>query len=50
MYKSFSRELNSSYNLEINILNKIKAIKKKIFLELYPRDNQDTMILRILPE
>ena len=47
MYKSFSRELNSSYNLEMNILNKIKEIKTKLFLELYPRDNKNTMIVQL---
>jgi hypothetical protein len=48
MYKSFSRELNSSYNLEINILNKIKQVKTKLFYELYPRDNKNTMIIQII--
>jgi hypothetical protein len=47
MYKSFSRELNSSYNLELNILNKIKETKNKLFYELYPRDNKDTMTIQL---
>ena len=47
MYKTFSRKLNSSYGLEISILNKIKKIKTKLFHELYPRDDNDTMIIQI---
>lgn len=47
MYVSFSRELNSSYNLEMNILNKIQEIKTKLFLELYPRDNKNTTIIQL---
>jgi len=47
MYITFSRELNSNYNLEINILNKINEIKTKLFFALYPRDNKNTMTLQI---
>lgn len=47
MYVSFSRGLNSSYNLEMNILNKIQEIKTKLFLELYPRDNKNTTIIQL---
>jgi hypothetical protein len=47
MYISFSRKINSNYNLEINILNKIDEIKTKLFFELYPRDERNTMTIQI---